>query len=42
VLYSVGVNGQDDGGLSYDDRPTMGDPEKDHDDLVVQVPLKQR
>ena len=42
VLYSVGVNGKDDGGLSYDDRPTMGDIEKDYDDLVVQVPLKQR
>lgn len=42
VLYSVGLKGKDDGGLSYDDRPTMGDSDHDYDDLVVQVPLTQR
>lgn len=42
ILYSVGVNGRDDNGLRYEDRGTTGDPNQDYDDLVVQVPLKQR
>ena len=37
LLYSVGVNGRDDGGKSYDDR-TSG---QDWDDLVVRVPAKK-
>jgi hypothetical protein len=40
LLYSVGVNGRDDGGLSYDDR-SEDQPAKDFDDLVVQVPAKK-
>jgi hypothetical protein len=42
VLYSVGVNGKDDGGLGYDDRGQALSPGQDYDDLVVQVPLKNR
>jgi hypothetical protein len=34
LLYSVGVNGKDDGGKGYDDRK----PEETWDDLVVRVP----
>jgi hypothetical protein len=42
VLYSVGVNGQDDGGLTAEDRESAPDGAGDYDDLVVQVPLKKR
>jgi hypothetical protein len=35
LLYSVGINGQDDGGRTYDDTPPG-------DDLVIRVPLKLR
>jgi hypothetical protein len=36
LLYSVGVNGKDDGGKGYDDRK----PGESWDDLVVRVPAK--
>lgn len=36
LLYSVGSNGRDDGGKSYDDRTGN----EDWDDLVVRVPAK--
>jgi hypothetical protein len=42
VLYSVGANGKDDGGLSYEDREHAPDGAGNYDDLVVQVPLKKR
>jgi hypothetical protein len=42
LLYSVGVNGKDDGGLSYADRGAEPGDASDYDDLAVQVPLKQR
>jgi hypothetical protein len=42
VLYSVGVNGKDDGGLSYEDQPEEPSTDCDYDDLIVQIPLKLR
>ncbi len=42
VLYSVGENGKDDGGLGYEDRGQSAGGVKEYDDLVVQVPLKKR
>ncbi len=38
LLYSVGVNGKDDGAKSYDDRKTN----EDWDDLVVRVPAPEK
>jgi len=35
LLYSVGINGKDDGGKGYDDRKNGAE---DWDDLVVRVP----
>lgn len=37
VLYSVGINGEDEGGLSYDDR----DERDDYDDIAIRVPSKK-
>jgi hypothetical protein len=39
LLYSVGINGKDDGGRGYDDR-TEDEATKDYDDLSVRVPAK--
>jgi hypothetical protein len=37
LLYSVGVNGRDDGGKTFDDRKE----DEDWDDLVVRMPAQQ-
>jgi hypothetical protein len=39
LLYSVGVNGKDDGGKSYEDHKK---PDDDGDDLVVRVPAPEQ
>lgn len=40
LLYSVGVNGKDDGGLSYQDRAQSAEANADCDDLVIRIPPK--
>jgi hypothetical protein len=37
ILYSVGVNGRDDGGLGYEDRGPTIRPDQDYDDVVIRV-----
>jgi hypothetical protein len=42
LLYSVGLNGKDDGGRGYADRDKSGDWSKDWDDLSVRVTAEEQ